>query len=147
MRLHVFGIGVLFALGLGLSGMTLPRKVIGFLDLFGAWDPALALVMVGAIGVYATGLRLGVGRGRPLLAETFRLPERTDIDARLLGGAGLFGVGWGLAGFCPGPALVTTAAGVRPSLIFVASMLVGMGLWKLFLKVRSSSSLPLNTIP
>ena len=140
MRLHAFGIGVLFALGLGLSGMTLPRKVIGFLDVFGAWDPSLALVMVGAIGVYATGMRLGLAEGRPRLAPAFRLPTRRDIDARLLAGAGLFGVGWGLAGFCPGPGLVTAATGARQSLVFLASMLVGMGLWKLVLALQSRTS-------
>ncbi len=140
MRPHMVGIGVLFALGLGLSGMTLPRKVIGFLDVFGAWDPALALVMAGAVGVYATGMRLGLAEGRPRFASAFRLPTRTDIDARLLGGAALFGVGWGIGGFCPGPALVTSASGAIEALVFLGAMVVGMGVWKGVLWARQGSS-------
>lgn len=140
MKPHAFGIGVLFALGLGLSGMTLPRKVIAFLDVTGDWDPALALVMVGAIGVYATGMKLGLAEGRPRLAPNFSLPTRRDIDARLLAGAGLFGVGWGLSGLCPGPSLVTAATGAPQSVVFLGSMLVGMGLWKLVLSLQSRTS-------
>lgn len=121
--------GLLFALGLGVSGMTRPDKVIGFLDLFGSWDASLAFVMVGAIGVYLLAIRAARRRGAPVLAPSFQLPTRTDIDRRLLLGAAIFGVGWGLAGYCPGPALVSLVTGRASAWIFVGSMLVGMGLF------------------
>lgn len=135
MRARSFLIGLLFAGGLGLSGMTLPSKVVGFLDLFGTWDPSLALVMVGAIGVYRVAFRISRSRARPLLADAYRLPTRRDIDRRLLGGATLFGVGWGIAGFCPGPAIVTAGSGSWLSVLFVVSMAGGMLAWQLALWV------------
>ncbi len=127
----VFLSGVSFALGLGLSGMTHPEKVIAFLDVTGAWDPSLALVMGGALATYAGLFRVIGRRPRPLCADRFCIPARTDIDARLLVGAGLFGVGWGLGGFCPGPAIVALTSGNPAVFAFVASMLVGMILFEL----------------
>jgi hypothetical protein len=121
-----FGVGVLFALGLGISGMTLPAKVIGFLDVTGQWDPALAFVMGGAVVVYAIGYRLVTRREAPQFAASFSLPKRRDIDLRLLGGAALFGAGWGLGGYCPGPALVSTVTLTSDVMVFVGAMFVGM---------------------
>ena len=120
--------GVIFAAGLALSGMVQPEKVIGFLDVAGAWDPSLAFVMLGAVGVYAlTRWRL-VPAARPLVAATYAKPEARRIDARLVTGAAIFGVGWGLVGLCPGPALAALGGGTRAALWFVPAMLVGMQL-------------------
>lgn len=119
--------GTVFAVGLGVAGMTDPAKVMGFLDFFGRWDPSLALVMVGAIGVNALVWWVVVPRlKQPLFGAAFRVPSRTRIDASLLGGAALFGVGWGLAGYCPGPAIASVLVGGRSVGIFVAAMVVGM---------------------
>lgn len=125
-HLAAFGSGLVFALGLTVSGMTDPSKVIGFLDVFGAWDPSLAFVMIGAIGVHLFAYRLAVRRASPLYAQAFQLPSVRTIDKKLVIGAGLFGLGWGLGGFCPGPALtslVTLSPGV---LVFAGGMLAGM---------------------
>ena len=124
-RLLAFATGLAFALGLGVSGMTQPTKVIRFLDVAGAWDPALAFVMVGAIGVHALALWLGKRRSRPALGPAFEAPPRAGIDARLLTGAAVFGVGWGASGFCPGPALVALMSFSPSVLAFVAAMVVG----------------------
>jgi len=121
-----FACGALFALGLGVGGMTQPSRVLAFLDLGGAWDPRLGLVMLGAIAVYAPVYRAAIRRGRPLLAERFDLPTRRDLDARLVAGAALFGVGWGLAGLCPGPALTSLASGEPGAVVFVGAMLAGL---------------------
>lgn len=121
-----FATGGLFGAGLLVSGMTRPSKVLGFLDLAGAWDPSLLFVMAGAILVFAIGYRLVVRQDAPLLAPRFDLPARRAIDRRLVVGAGLFGVGWGLAGFCPGPSLVAAGSGGLTALIFVAAMTAGM---------------------
>jgi uncharacterized membrane protein YedE/YeeE len=118
--------GVLFGFGLVLGGMTRPSKVIGFLDFGGAWDPSLACVMLGAVSVHFLGYRVAQGRAAPLLADKFALPTRRHIDARLVLGAAVFGIGWGLAGYCPGPGLVSLGAGNLGALVFVATMLVGM---------------------
>jgi len=124
--------GLMFGVGLVVSGMTKPDKVIGFLDLFGgAWDPSLGLVMVGAIGVHVALFRLIVRRRAPLLDAKFHLPTRRDIDPRLVGGAALFGVGWGLGGVCPGPAFVGAATLASPLLMFIGGMAAGMGLFRL----------------
>lgn len=124
--LAAFGVGFLFSIGLGISGMTLPLKVIGFLDFTGAWDPALAFVMGGAVVVYFFGYRLVTKRHRPRFADRFRLPTRTEITPRLMIGATLFGLGWGLGGFCPGPAFTSIPSGAPQVLTFVAAMLGGM---------------------
>ena len=118
--------GVLFGLGLAISGMMNPAKVIGFLDVAGAWDPTLAFVMGGALLVTIPAFRLVLQRQRPILDGGFDLPQRNAVDARLLGGAALFGVGWGLSGFCPGPAVAALVTGLTPVFVFVAAMLAGM---------------------
>ncbi len=118
--------GVLFGLGLVLSGMVNPAKVLGFLDVAGDWDPSLAFVMAGAIPVAAIGFALGRRRAAPLCAPGFSPPAKTALDARLIGGAVLFGLGWGLAGFCPGPALAALGFGGWKIALFVAAMLAGM---------------------
>jgi uncharacterized membrane protein YedE/YeeE len=124
-RLLAFAAGLTFALGLGVSGMTQPTKVIGFLDVTGAWDPALAFVMLGAVSVHALALLIGKRRSRPALAPRFETPSQTGIDARLVAGAAVFGIGWGASGFCPGPALVALMSFSPPVLGFVAAMVVG----------------------
>ena len=124
--LLAFGAGLVFGAGLILSGMTDPGKVIGFLDVTGNWDPSLAFVMAGAILVGFFAFRSAGRRGRTFLGGALHLPNRRDIDARLIGGSVAFGVGWGLAGFCPGPALVSLASGVDQAAVFVAAMLSGM---------------------
>lgn len=116
--------GVLFGLGLAISGMTDPAVVLGFLDLFGNFNPALMFVLGGAVGTTMLAFRLVLRRPAPLLEDKFQLPTRKDIDARLVIGAGLFGIGWGLAGYCPGPALVSAGALVDTALVFVPVMLV-----------------------
>lgn len=123
--------GLIFAVGLALSGMTQPAKVTAFLDFAGDWDPSLALVMIGAILVHAVLYRLIRHRPSPVFASTFAVPTRKDIDVRLVGGAALFGIGWGLGGFCPGPAITALASGRMAVVIFVVSMLAGMYLYKL----------------
>lgn len=120
-----FVAGLLFALGLVVSGMTQPSKVIGFLDVFGAWDPSLALVMVGAIAVHLTWLRATRRWSKPVCAPAFQGPSQRSIDARLVTGAATFGVGWGLAGYCPGPALTSLFAG-QDVVVLTLAMLVGM---------------------
>lgn len=122
-----FGAGVIFAIGLALSGMTTPANVIAFLDIFGSWDPTLAFVMGGAIAVHAPIYWLYIrGREAPTFARSFGLPTRRDIDRPLIVGAVLFGAGWGLAGFCPGPAVASLASGSSTVMWFVVAMLVGM---------------------
>ncbi|WP_181790343.1 DUF6691 family protein [Myxococcus llanfairpwllgwyngyllgogerychwyrndrobwllllantysiliogogogochensis] len=122
--------GLLFALGLGLGGMTDPAKVVGFLDVAGSWNPSLAFVMAGALGTYALLRRLILRRARPVLADRFPAPPRADVDGRLVAGSALFGIGWGLSGYCPGPALVSLPVGGTTVLLFVGAMLVGMGVFR-----------------
>jgi uncharacterized protein len=120
------GVGALFALGLGISGMANPANVLGFLDLTGgAWDPTLMFVMGAALIVHAPLVRIARGRPQPWRADRFDWPSRTGIDARLVGGAAVFGVGWGLSGYCPGPALVGAASLLPRTLVFVAALAVG----------------------
>jgi len=119
-------LGLLFGVGLVVSGMSNPAKVLNFLDLFGSFDPSLAFVMGGAVIVAFLGFRLARMRDKPLLAPRFQLPTRRDIDARLIVGPALFGIGWGLGGFCPGPAFTALGLGAPGTLVFVPAMLVGM---------------------
>jgi len=118
--------GLLFGFGLLLSGMADPAKVQNFLDLFGTWDPSLAFVMGGAIAVTMPGFWLVIRRNKPFFNNVFHLPSRTDLDARLITGSAIFGVGWGLGGFCPGPAMTALPLAAEGTLIFVATMLTGM---------------------
>jgi uncharacterized membrane protein YedE/YeeE len=120
--------GLLFGLGLVLSGMTQPEKVIGFLDVTGAWDPSLALVMGGALLVHAPVYRLIRRRTSPLFEIAFTVPTRNDLDSSLFAGAALFGAGWGLGGYCPGPAVVSASGGATQAALFTAAMLAGMAL-------------------
>ncbi len=119
-------LGLLFGVGLVVSGMADPARVLAFLDPFGRWDPSLAFVMAGAVLVTFVGYRAAFRQHRPLLADHFDLPARRDIDRPLLVGAALFGIGWGLGGFCPGPALVSLGLGSPGTLVFVPAMLLGM---------------------
>jgi uncharacterized protein len=134
--------GVVFGVGLLMSGMTDPAKVQGFLDLFGRWDPSLAFVMGGAIvvaiGAFTLARRRAVAGRKSWSGEPIELPTSNAIDARLLGGGVLFGIGWGLAGFCPGPALVALSSGFGPALWFVPAMLVGMALHDAVLRRRAA---------
>ena len=135
-----FACGLIFGLGLLISGMTQPQKVIGFLDVLGRWDPTLAFVMAGALAVTTAGYALARRRLAPIFAPQHLWPVRTDIDARLVSGAVLFGIGWGLAGLCPGPAL-TNLAGLTPQIaVFVAAMAAGMILQDLWDRRRPSGA-------
>jgi uncharacterized membrane protein YedE/YeeE len=119
-------LGLVFGVGLVISGMADPAKVLNFLDLFGTWDPSLAFVMGGAVIVAFVGYRLVFRRGRPLLDSAFHVPSRKDIDGRLLAGAAIFGAGWGLSGLCPGPALTALGLGQPGTLAFLPAMFVGL---------------------
>ncbi len=121
--------GLIFGTGLIVSGMANPANVLGFLDLAGNWNPSLAFVMVGAIGVASVGFAVARRLDRSLSGEPMRMPTATRIDRRLLVGSAVFGAGWGLAGFCPGPALVNAGSGEFNALIFVGAMLVGMAIF------------------
>ena len=122
----VFGLGVVFSIGLALGGMTQADKVIGFLSVFDAWDPSLAFVMGGAVLTHLATWRLVTGRPHPLFTLEYAIPTRVDVDARLMTGAALFGLGWGLGGYCPGPGITSAATGAAGPVLFVAMMLVGM---------------------
>ena len=132
--------GLVFGLGLLVSGMANPAKVLGFLALAGAWDPSLALVMAGAVSVAAVAFALASKRTVSLLGAEMRLPTSRHLDRRLMGGSLLFGIGWGLAGFCPGPGLVALGMGNVKALVFVASMLMGMGAFELLERRKSRPS-------
>ena len=132
-NLVAFAVGVLFALGLGIGGMTDPARSFGFFDVRGffdssaaTWDPTLAFVMAGALSVYLVLYRLALRRAAPVFGEALQIPTRRDIDARLVAGALLFGAGWGLSGFCPGPGFAALFTGNRAVLVFVLAMTVGM---------------------
>ena len=118
--------GILFGAGLALGGMTSPQRVRGFLDLFGRWDPTLLFVMGGAVLVMAVAWRVRARMRTPLFGEKFSLPDRSDLDSKLIAGSALFGIGWGLAGLCPGPAVAGLALGFWQPLLFIAAMLAGM---------------------
>lgn len=119
-------LGLLFGIGLVISGMADPAKVLNFLDLAGSWDPSLAFVMGGAVIVAFFGYRVVLSRKRPLMAADFQLPKRSAIDGRLVAGAAIFGLGWGLGGFCPGPALTSLGLAETGTLVFVPAMFAGM---------------------
>lgn len=120
--------GVVFGLGLVISGLANPAKVLNFLDLAGTWDPSLAFVMAGAVATVGLGYRLILAQPKPAYDTRFHLPAATQIDGRLLAGAAIFGIGWGLAGYCPGPAITALALLNPATLVFVAAMLLGMWL-------------------
>jgi uncharacterized membrane protein YedE/YeeE len=120
--------GFAFAIGLGVSGMTSPLKVLGFLDFAGRWDASLLFVMVAAVGVYAVGYRLVTRRSTPLVAGSFEVGRPLPITARYILGAVVFGIGWGIAGYCPGPAIVSIASGRAPAVVFTIGMVTGMAI-------------------
>jgi uncharacterized membrane protein YedE/YeeE len=132
--------GLIFGIGLIMSGMTNPAKVQNFLDLFGSWDPSLALVMGGAILITMPGFWLVQKRQTPLFEDSFLIPQKTNLDFYLLTGSTIFGIGWGLGGFCPGPVVVSISTGSTGTLFFVITMLIGMVLAKLLiLRLQKSS--------
>src|SRR5579863_941101 len=134
--------GLIFGCGLVISQMVNPAKVLGFLDLFGAWDPSLAVVMATAVPVAALGYGFAKRRGRSLVAGELQLPRRTEIDRRLILGSGLFGIGWGLVGFCPGPALTALGLGSESAALFVAAMIAGMALFTGMEALRARRTYP-----
>ncbi|MBK8252923.1 MAG: YeeE/YedE family protein [Polyangiaceae bacterium] len=129
--------GLLFGAGLVVSQMTSPAKVQGFLDITGNWDPSLMLVMAGAVGVHFILFRKISKTRRPIFAETFQIPKRTDLDWRLITGAALFGIGWGLGGVCPGPGIVDAASGSVYALVFMAAMALGVFAERRFLRKKA----------
>lgn len=137
-----FAAGILFGVGLTISGMISPAKVLAFLDVAGAWDPSLALVMAGALFATFIGYRLVLRRPAPLLAPSFSLPTGRAIDGRLIAGAAMFGAGWGLAGFCPGPAIAALVTGSLKAAAFVVAMAIGMRLHQLFAAWLTRRRLP-----
>jgi uncharacterized protein len=137
-----FCCGLIFGIGLLVSGMTEPQKVLGFLDVFGAWDATLAFVMAGAVAVAGIGFAFARRRSAPLLAPSFGWPSRSDIDTPLLAGSALFGIGWGIAGICPGPALVNLAGLSAPIVVFVFAMLLGMLGYELWQRQRATKGAP-----
>jgi hypothetical protein len=147
-----FVVGLVFGFGLLLSGMSDPAKVLNFLDLGGIasgnWDPSLAFVMAGAVAVTFVGFRFVLRRSRPLFAERFHLPTKRELDLRIVAGPAIFGVGWGLAGFCPGPALTALGFGSRAAVLFVAAMLTGMWLARFLSQLPSLSRVatPVDTL-
>ena len=133
--------GLVFGLGLIVSGMADPAKVLGFLDLGGAWDPSLAFVMAGAIAVSAIAFAVARRRTVSFLGAAMKLPTSRDIDSRLVIGSVVFGIGWGVAGFCPGPGLVALGMGEIKALVFVVAMLVGMGAFEMIERRKQSVGL------
>jgi uncharacterized membrane protein YedE/YeeE len=138
----VFFCGVLFALGLGIGGMTQPVRIFGFLDVAGQWDPTLLVVMAGALLPYFVISRIALRRAQPLLTERFALPTKSGIDARLLSGAAVFGAGWGLGGYCPAPALTGLVSGNARPVVLVLGMAAGMVLYEWVMNRRASSAAP-----
>ena len=126
--LSPFLIGLLFGIGLVVSGMVNPQKIIGFLDISGEWDPTLLVVMASALMTTFVGYRLVLARPRPAMAPEFQIPTKTEIDRALLIGAGIFGIGWGMAGLCPGPGFSALLVGGLPPILFIGAMVAGMAL-------------------
>ena len=137
--------GLVFGIGLLVSGMVDPANVLGFLDLAGRWNPSLLFVMAGAVAVAGIGLRIASARTQTLLATPMLLPKPGNIDRRLVAGSTLFGIGWGLAGFCPGPALVALGSGQRQAIAFVVAMLVGMLAFEVTERLRTRRTLRRST--
>jgi uncharacterized membrane protein YedE/YeeE len=128
-----FIVGLIFGIGLVISGMTQPSKVMGFLDIFGSWDPSLIFVMIGGITVHSGYFFLIKPKfNRPVLTVSYQVPQRKDITASLITGSLLFGIGWAIGGYCPGPAITSLATFSLNPLVFIASMLVGMAIYKTF---------------
>jgi uncharacterized membrane protein YedE/YeeE len=138
--LSAFAVGLIFGIGLIVSGMTDPSKIIGFLDLTGRWDPSLAFVMGGAVVVGLIAFRVARRRTAAFLGGAMHLPTAQQIDRRLVLGSLAFGVGWGLAGYCPGPAVVSVGMGQEKAIVFVVAMLAGMGIYELIERLRRSNS-------
>jgi uncharacterized protein len=138
--LVAFACGLVFALGLGLSGMTHPQRILGFLDVLGTWDPTLMFTMMGAIGVHMPLSYLVRRRASPVLDSTFHLPTKRELDAPLIVGSAMFGVGWALGGFCPGPAMVSVLGGHRDNVVFLIALLAGMALQGLVARSRASDA-------
>ncbi len=130
--------GLIFGIGLVISGMANPAKVQNFLDIFGTWDPSLAFVMAGAIAVTALGYARVLKRPHPLAHTMFHMPTKTDLDPRLLSGSAIFGIGWGLSGFCPGPAITSLSLLAPGTVVFVVAMIIGMWAAKLFGQTRAT---------
>lgn len=126
-----YAAGLLFGGGIILSGMVDPANVLGFFDVFGAWNPTLAFVMAGGLGVSLIGYRFCMTCSGPVCAAVYQIPARQDVDRRLVGGAAIFGLGWGLAGYCPGPALIAAGSGFVEAAAFSVAMAVGMLAWRL----------------
>jgi len=145
--LLAFGAGLLFGFGLIVSGMANPAKVLGFLDIAGRWEPSLALVMAGANAVGLAGFAVAGKRTATLLGTPMMLPTARMIDRRLVAGSVIFGIGWGIAGFCPGPALVALGAGHLKALVFVAAMIAGMGIFEIVERMRTGSTPPPRAAP
>lgn len=141
LRITAFLSGLLFGFGLLISGLANPGKVLGFLDLAGAWDPSLALVMAGAIGVALIPFTIAKRRTRSVLGAPLRLPSRRDIDRPLVVGSLIFGTGWGIAGICPGPAITLLGGGYWQAFLFVGAMLVGMLIFELLERRRIAAEL------
>jgi uncharacterized protein len=139
--LSAFVAGLVFGFGLIVAGMVNPAKILGFLDLAGQWDPSLALVMAGAIAVGLVAFALARRRTMSALGLAMQLPSASTLDARLVGGSLVFGIGWGLAGLCPGPAIVALGAGYAKAAVFVVAMLLGMGVFELIQRSRTRPDL------
>lgn len=143
--LSALAIGVLFGVGIAVSGMINPAKVLNFFDLAGTWDPSLAFVMGGALAVAIPGYRLVFGRSGPLFADAFQLPTASRIDGKLVLGSATFGIGWGIAGFCPGAAIPALGTGMLEVYLFVAAVAVGIATAKAFSGIAFRRAAPVRT--
>jgi hypothetical protein len=135
--ISAFITGLIFGIGLIISGMTNPAKIIDFLDITGQWDPSLLLVMLGAVSITFFAFRFVERKSVSLLGDNIQLPKKTGLDKPLILGAVLFGIGWGLAGYCPGPALASLSSGLLPPVLFVLTMITGMGVFEIYKKLST----------